>query len=324
MDYNDRMQIVLQKADSRLMQKDPQAYEIYSMIVNNDQTCGRAYLGLGHCYLNGIGCERDVNRARYCYDKAFGLGENGAYEYLEECNAIIRQSSPAKADTVGQDEYSLSEETINSETETVPIVISLVLAVFLMTAPFLKTISFAGESGSFWELIKSLRSLLRWVYKDNSEALRAMLEDGGSSAYVAGSYIVAIILYFALAIELLVSVIRLAISNIRSFWKSIRGFADGMLIIEAIAFSWIAIINSEGDFAGIHMKFTGLFWAYVISAVILLVIAFPDRSDYPEESETEEVVYYKTCPMCGATFQPSSRFCTKCGSMLESKIDKTD
>ena len=227
------------------------------------------------------------------------------------------------------------------------IVFSFILAVFLMTAPFLKTLSFKNEKGSISELIESFRYLLHWVYDDDLEALKAMLSAGGGASYVAGSYILAVVLYIAMALELIITLVYIGNNDIRSFWKSMVVFAGVALLIETIALSWVEIINNDSLFDDARMEYTGLFPLYVMAAIVLLIIAVVNRRNcsqvgeaipgpvyYRTASETPwgesynkvdmmpAPEHYKTCPMCGATHGINSKYCTKCGSMLDPEIGR--
>ena len=244
-------------------------YDIYLKYPNNPYVCEC----LGHCLYNGVGIQKNREKAREWFVFAAQNGDANAVKWIEMCNApqvsqmpnnsqvppIPNAGNPSHyAQSAGQ---QLPNQSANSTGSNIgAMIVSLIFCVIVVGTPFFETIKytilFSDHSGSMYQILK--------VFKAYSELV------GDANVALGVSFLIAILAFLVAIIAIILAVVALASSNIKAFWNSIRT-ADGvMMLIDLVALFWVLVINNETDLA--EFGFTPLYFILAVLALVVIII----------------------------------------------------
>ena len=259
--------------------RDPKTYAAYYEIYRKNPGYVFVYECLGHCLLNGIGIAKDKAKAREFFVYASQNGDPDAKKWVDYCDRADAPVPPQAAYSAHQavpaanTQKPIGRSALAASGNIVAMIIGLILALLSLMTPFVDTIQAGGSSRnttSFYRILDEMGDVAD-TFSSRMEVLKEMFEAGDEAAFVAGTYVLAMVLILVAFIMTVIAIISMATGKTKSFFNNISGIAGGMLIIDLIAASWLLIINNAVGSDVLH--FNGTFFIMALISLATMVVS---------------------------------------------------
>lgn len=276
MPYDNELQNLMSQAKVLYARRDPGTYrayyDIYTKYPNNPYVCE----SLGHCLLNGIGIPADRAAAREFFSYAAQNGDPNAAQWVQICDNGGVPVMPGNSYSVPAAQPVYQNAPVQAARtgggNIAAMIIALILAVLNMSTPFVKAIQDAGGfvAVSMYQVTHLAGNIFIFSGVSGIRLLYYMFEQGGTSAVIACTYIIAVLMFFAAVIEIIIAIAMLGSNNAKHFWRCIRVTAAAMLLIDVIAFAWVMMVNVGFD--KMVLSFYPLYYVEVAVSFTIIVI----------------------------------------------------